>query len=416
MASLLRDATFSKFRKTANGKKVVLFGAGVHAEKCVGLLKGYGIEPHCIVDNDIWKWNREQSCLKCCPPGVLRNPEGIVVLIASTSVFEIEKQLQWYGVQDYFAYLLFFEEIHAEYGCQWYGIPLNGRPLHFSTNKYINIQIADVCNLRCPMCRFIKNSTGEMMTVGRFSDILRQVKQAETAVGGAIGRIRLDGNREALTHPDFSKFVILAKSYGFHVDITTNGVLLNRETIQTVMACDFLNISCTGISKDIYKSFQGSGKDNCNLQLEKVKNNVSALIASRKATETDLYIQVSYIVNEVSVAEAREALFFWQSLGVDKVWFTGEGRENENLLRQNEVLYRPGNECGNSITVSSSGEVFPCCIESGESMSLGNCFEMPLSEIFASDRWIRFFSNLSALNSDTLPQGCKGCGVITRLK
>jgi radical SAM protein with 4Fe4S-binding SPASM domain len=261
------------------------------------------------------------------------------------------------------------------------------------------------------MCRYVQNSIGTQITLQQYESILIQAKDLRSVTG-----ISLSGNREGLLHTNFAELVLMTRNFGFNVRLSTNGLLLTHKIAKVLVKnCETVNISVTGLTPEVYFHFQGSCRTDCTVQFEHVVNNVAHLVHLRNKYGSKLKISVSYIVTPISVKQARESLFFWRNLGIDNIRFANDVNEITEKLNQSArsaIKYYPSSLCTEAPVISSSGEVFPCCLPTGEFMSLGNCFETPLKEIFSSDKYYEFYKQLAQLNPDTLPAGCKSCGVI----
>jgi hypothetical protein len=112
MGTKLETRTFDKFTDACRGKKVTLFGAGRYMPTAVQFLACHNIRIDKVVDNDIWKWGRAFCGCICASPDVLFNDKDAIVLICADYIFEIEKQLQNQGVDNYYALPLFAEQMY----------------------------------------------------------------------------------------------------------------------------------------------------------------------------------------------------------------------------------------------------------------------------------------------------------------
>lgn len=99
--------------------------------------------------------------------------------------------------------------------------------------KKVYIEITNSCNLCCDFC--IQNKRNKkFMTEDEFSKILTKLKNyTKYLYFHILG--------EPLLHPNVKGFVNIATSNDFHVNITTNGYLI--EKIQDVSGLRQLNIS-----------------------------------------------------------------------------------------------------------------------------------------------------------------------------
>jgi len=282
----------------------------------------------------------------------------------------------------------------------------------------LNVMLINKCNCKCNFCSFAQNSTGEIMSVDNYKNILRQC-QGLRIFGQSITEIRLDGNRESLLHPHFSELLKITTNAGFESRLFTNGILLNnKNNIDDIVDnCASINISITGITPDVYHSFQGYGKQNYAEQFQLVVNNVQKLLHVKNQRNGKLkYISVSFIVTDKSAHQTKDAVFFWKKMGIDAIRLNTDDKDWEKQLAAANRWYNQGWNCINSVTVATNGDVYPCCLIPGEYMPLGNCFKTSLSEIFNSARYYEFVSALASRNEDRIPSGCRFCRTIANMR
>ena len=103
--------------------------------------------------------------------------------------------------------------------------------------KKVYIEISNVCNLKCPFCS-PTNRPQTMMTAEKFGEIIKQVKEYSDY-------IYLHVKGEPLIHPQFMEILSIAEANKMKVNITTNGVMINKvkETLFASKAIHQINIS-----------------------------------------------------------------------------------------------------------------------------------------------------------------------------
>ena len=283
---------------------------------------------------------------------------------------------------------------------------------------HLNVVLADKCNLSCKMCTFVKNATGAIMPIERYINILEQCANLSIA-GAKVMGMRLDGNREALLYPYLEMALTETKKRGFETSLVTNAVLLTQKTSEMLVegGLDYIEISATGISAEIYENFQGFGCKDVKEQLKVVGENVRYLANFRNKRGSKMYISVVYLSSDESVKDIDSAVFYWKDKGVDSIRFSGDIYQNEDaIIGGADINYYPGTIiCKHKVTVATNGDVYPCCYEPGEKMPLGNCLETSLNKIFASKKYYDFHSSIASLEEDLLPKRCKGCIAIACL-
>jgi len=86
-------------RLASEGRRPVLFGAGIAGRQAAAGLLRRDLPPVYVCDNDADKWGRRFMGCEVAPPDTLvRDRDGVVVFVASEWAPEIAEQLRGYGV------------------------------------------------------------------------------------------------------------------------------------------------------------------------------------------------------------------------------------------------------------------------------------------------------------------------------
>lgn len=86
--------------------------------------------------------------------------------------------------------------------------------------KRVYIEISNICNLQCSFCPVVDRDK-QVMPCELFDRVLSQVAPLTEQVC-----LHLMG--EPLAHPDFESIIRLCEKHQVKVNLTTNGILLNR--------------------------------------------------------------------------------------------------------------------------------------------------------------------------------------------
>lgn len=150
-------------------------------------------------------------------------------------------------------------EAYRENRRQWEDFPrrqvVPDHPLH------VDIELASICNLRCPMCytitdAFKKQVRACLMDFGLFTRLVDQ------CAAGGVYSIRLSFRGEAFLHPEIVNCVRYAKAKGIQeVSSLTNCERLDEKMFQEIMEAglDWLTISADGVG-EIYEQIRRPAK------------------------------------------------------------------------------------------------------------------------------------------------------------
>ncbi len=274
--------------------------------------------------------------------------------------------------------------------------------------KKAYFEITNVCNAACTFC---PGNTREphFVTESEFNNVLNKLNgRAEYLYFHLMG--------EPLLHPSVCDFARLAKSVGFKVMITTNGILSREVGIPLVNTGAVTKISISlhsheanalGISLNEYLGAcldlaKSSAENNTvcalrlwNLGAENGQNEaVLSAIRARFGTKW-IEIRSGFKVAEYVFLEYGERFDWPDENGDDRtVTFC-------HALR-------------NQIGILSNGTVVPCCLDAEGRINLGNIYDSTLDEITFSERAKALYDGFSSHKA--VEKLCQSCGYANRFK
>ncbi len=147
-----------------------------------------------------------------------------------------------------------WEEEYKEYRSLWESLPTKRKVREYPL--LLDIELASVCNLKCPMCYTITDEFKAKITKG-FMDFTL-FKKIIDEVAEKVFAVRLSLRGESLLHKDFIKCVQYAKSAGIkEVSTLTNGAKLEGEFALEIInaGIDWLTVSIDGVD-EVYESIR----------------------------------------------------------------------------------------------------------------------------------------------------------------
>lgn len=271
--------------------------------------------------------------------------------------------------------------------------------------KKVYIEISNVCNLKCPFCS-PTNRPQTMMTAEKFGEIIKQVKEYSDY-------IYLHVKGEPLIHPQFMEILSIAEANKMKVNITTNGVMINKvkETLFASKAIHQINISLHSMvclndkEKEIYLD---SVYDFINDVSKKRSFFVSLRLwtKNKKLNETILHylenkLNQKIIISRKSIMEqvylSCDEEFSWPNLSLPFVSDTGTCLGTRD-----------------QIAILANGDVVPCCLDAEGIIKLGNLFEENLTAILAKPRFLEMKKGFE--NRKIVEELCKKCSYRLRFE
>ena len=244
--------------------------------------------------------------------------------------------------------------------------------------KQVYIEITNKCNLNCPFC---PNDTLEKheMNLENIDYILNEVKDYTDTVC-----LHIQG--EPLLHSSFLSVVGLCYKYGLNINLTTNGVLINKllEVLRVYQNFKMINISLQAMV--YFKDYKEFYVENINYFLE-YKNRhfknipVNLRLWNDKTTDVNKeindysknlfkHIVLNHHIYNTRISENDE--FTWPTLDLD--------------VNEIESGCLGGKD---QLGILVDGRVVLCCLDYLGHTNLGNVFESSLEEILHSDKYLR---------------------------
>ncbi|MCT7605865.1 radical SAM/SPASM domain-containing protein [Aliarcobacter butzleri] len=145
-----------------------------------------------------------------------------------------------------------WEKEYKQYRTDWSKFP-NERMV----NEYpllVDLELASVCNLKCPMCytitdEFKEKVNAKLMDFNLFKKIIDEI-------GGKVPALRLSLRGESTLHPKFIECIKYAKDKGIkEISTLTNGSKLKLEFFQKMVdaGIDWITISVDGLDDEYEK-------------------------------------------------------------------------------------------------------------------------------------------------------------------
>ncbi|MEI8026154.1 MAG: radical SAM/SPASM domain-containing protein [Pseudomonadota bacterium] len=257
--------------------------------------------------------------------------------------------------------------------------------------KRINIEVSNICNLKCSFCPEVERSQ-KVMSVSEFESLLGKVANVtEEVVPHLLG--------EPLNHPHIMELLDTAHRKNVRVNLTTNGVILSEQRMGVLLhpALRQVNISLQSFTDN----FKGASP-------QTYMAKISRFVVQAEQLRPDLYINLRFwdndvIVNSLSPSDimvsCSEAFqFSWSDVKVDvrrkknfkirdRLYLHFDSRFIWPRL-DSEKLSEKGFCHGLSghIGIHADGTVVPCCLDDKGVLALGNLHTQSLESILASPK------------------------------
>jgi radical SAM protein with 4Fe4S-binding SPASM domain len=283
--------------------------------------------------------------------------------------------------------------------------------------KRINIEISNICNLKCSFCPEVDRNK-QVMGVSEFREILSKVaERTEEIVPHLLG--------EPLNHPHFAQILEEAHKFGAKLNLTTNGVLINDERSKLLLhpAVRQVNFS--------FQAFEDNFKEQSSIiYLRRIEKFVLAALEHRP----DLYINFRFwnlksSLGELEISDlmsqaAEIFQFSWSDVNVDirrrknfkirgRLYLHFDSRFEWPRLDRPEISDKGFcHALTGHFGIHADGKVVPCCLDDKGVLNLGNLFESSLDDILNSPRAVNIREGFA--KGELREELCRKCDFITR--
>lgn len=189
------------------------------------------------------------------------------------------------------------------------------------------LEIGSGCNLKCPTCTK-GNVSGYEHLNGFMDDALMHKCIDKIASENPEAIVFLYGNSEPFLHPRLPECIAAVKARGLRCELSTN--LNHIQRVGEVLAAqpDFMIISLSGFTQDIYvRGHQGGN-------IDKVKANIKVLGTFNQQASPKIKIAVNYHIYRDNEHELEPMRAFAAECGIDL--FTSKARA---ISMENAVQY-----------------------------------------------------------------------------
>lgn len=254
--------------------------------------------------------------------------------------------------------------------------------------KKVYIEITNVCNLSCAFCPGTSRKPG-FMPPSAFEAVLCKLK-------GYTDHLYFHVLGEPLLHPDLSKLLEISASYGYKVNITTNGtniadraeVLLGGRSLRQIN----FSLHCQEVSRDYGKvdryiediiEFTRTALDRSGIYIAYRLWNMTSVASEKYNAYVVQKLQQSFSPG-FSIADALK--------GPARITL-----RDRLFLNGAEVFQWPTEAAGeeqsgfclglrDQAAILVDGTVVPCCLDSEGAIKLGNIFEDEFEYILNGER------------------------------
>lgn len=266
-----------------------------------------------------------------------------------------------------------WEEDYTQYRSLWASLPATRTVREYPL--LVDLELASVCNLKCPMCYTITEEFKKKVTKGFMDfDLFRRIIDE---IAGKVFAVRLSLRGEATLHKQFVECVKYAKAAGIHeVSTLTNGSKLHGKYLEQIMdaGIDWITVSIDGIG-ETYENIRRP------IKYADIVDNISQInIVKQRKGLTKPVIKVQGIWP--AVRNNPETYYNTFAPITDLVAFNPL---IDYLRKDEDIVYEEWFSCPQlyqRVVVGSDGKVMMCSNDEDGQVIIGDADEQSIHEIW----------------------------------
>jgi len=277
------------------------------------------------------------------------------------------------------------------------------------------------CNQRCYYC-FYKdwNNTSKIEQTNMIPHILENLKSIN------VKSIEFEGGGDPLVFDDIESIFKQAYNMGFKLGLLTNGVLFKDDVADTFLRLgNYVRISLDTVDPELYKKIRGT--DDLPIVLQNLKNAVELKQLKKYKCEISIKVGISEYVTLDKIKDVYEYFedFGLSNIQVKNLWNANGKHFRKDIIKSKltsiskkhtllieKVMYSKNmaEQCWLTpvnIAVDVYGDVYICAyyMFRKESMTIGNLYDTPLSELWGSERHKEVILNIK--KTECLQHDCR---------
>ena len=282
--------------------------------------------------------------------------------------------------------------------------------------KKLYLEISNICNVQCSFCPLVEKDK-KIMDLVDFEKILAQVAPLTEIVC-----LHLMG--EPLAHPKFKEIIEICNRYKTQIDLTTNGILIERYT-ELILGAECI--------RQINFSLQAFRDNFPEKDLDPYLNPIFNFVQSAAEKRPAIYMNFR-LWNQDSSDHDNEEIFrkIESSFKIEinrnievgaikskniwnKLYLHFDSRfEWPSFLLPHQGTQGRCHGTVNHIGIHADGTVVPCCLDKNAVINFGNVNNTSLIDIINRERFMKMKEGF--LNGRLVEDFCQHCTFINRFK
>lgn len=284
----------------------------------------------------------------------------------------------------------------------------NSLDLNNPVPKIVNIEVTNICDLRCIMCKRVERPKG-YIPLDLLRDFLPEAKQLGVEQAGlfTVG--------EPILHPEFADIIRLCKAQDVYTYIDVNGNSLTEEKARKIVesGLDSLKFSIAAADEETYKRVHGGGS------FAKVCENIRRVRRIRDEQHSPMRVSASFIIMQETQQQLPAFKRVMKELVdelhydvVNNVAHRIDDKAFEDMAINDFDIPCESGICSspwNRMVLSWDGYLSCCCIDYELDINLGHYRKGNLAGLFYGEKAQHIRNAMRERRYEDLPDICRGC-------
>lgn len=289
----------------------------------------------------------------------------------------------------------------------------------------IDIELASLCNLTCPMCfvadshfdEFISQKSSDGKKLKRLMPKEMAFKIIEQCKIIGVPALKFNWRGESTLHPHYSEIIEYARWWNREGrgDYNANGPFLDllantnancsARSIDGLMACTKVMVSLDSMNEETYKQMRVGGS------LKWAKETIDELVRRK---HPNLWIRrvLTKLNKYENFYEAVKDEWGDSVKCSSHYCFDRNEKEKHEMSGCDHDEDMPRKYCGypsQRMIITSRGLVYPCCLDLHETMPMGDISKNSIIEIWNNDAFRNLRKSLRSNDTRLMSDTCRNC-------
>jgi radical SAM protein with 4Fe4S-binding SPASM domain len=183
-------------------------------------------------------------------------------------------------------------------------MPLDRRNGFLKVPDYLQIELTDICNLKCSGCpRSYVKSSNKVISLDSFERIINKIP--------GVNKISFTGSGEVLTVNNFSDYIGICASKNIYSSFNTNGILMGRAETAAQAGINKISVSVDTSNPSLLAKMRGG------IDVETINSALGKLVSLRD--KTNIIASVAVTLGNSNIYQFHDLIKYLSRYNLDEI-------------------------------------------------------------------------------------------------